>query len=93
MTKDERTVATGSMNAELRRTLASPQVDASDWNRSFLVGVVAEALAGRTDRIRAAAIAIEGEAPDLAALLLVGPRRPAYRCRNEPRSGRAPSTN
>lgn len=46
-----------AVRAELRQILQSPHFDASERNRKFLVYVVEEALAGRSDRIKAYAIA------------------------------------
>ena len=45
--------------AQLRRIVTSPGFDASDRDRRFLSFVVEEALAGRADRIKAYAIAVE----------------------------------
>lgn len=46
-----------AVRAELRRILGSPHFDASERNRKFLAYVVEEALAGRSDRIKAYAVA------------------------------------
>ncbi|HMQ91528.1 MAG TPA: hypothetical protein PKA33_00750 [Amaricoccus sp.] len=59
MAQEEQAVSTGAVRAELRRILASQQFDASDRNRAFLTYVVGEALAGRSHRIKAYAIATE----------------------------------
>lgn len=45
------------VRAELARIIGSPDFDASDRNRRFLAYVVEETLAGRSDRIKAYAIA------------------------------------
>lgn len=50
-------ISPDSVRAELQRIFASPRFDASERNRSFLAYVVEEALAGRTDRIKAYSIA------------------------------------
>ena len=52
-------VSTETVRAELARILKSPRFDASERNRGFLTHVVEEALAGRTDRIKAYTIATE----------------------------------
>lgn len=59
MVQEEQAVSTEAVRAELRRILESPRFDASERNRGFLTFVVEEALAGRTDRIKAYAIATE----------------------------------
>lgn len=57
MVHEEQAVSAEAVRAELRRILASPCFDASERNRSFLTFVVEEALAGRSDRIKAYSIA------------------------------------
>ena len=52
-------VSADAVRAELSRILASPHFDASERNRGFLTYVVEQALAGRTDRIKAYTIATE----------------------------------
>jgi len=59
MMQEEQAVSTAAVRAELSRILASPRFDASERNRGFLAYVVEEALAGRTGRIKAYAIATE----------------------------------
>ena len=59
MVREEQAVSADAVRAELSRILASPHFDASERNRSFLTYVVEEALAGRTDRIKAYTIATE----------------------------------
>jgi TolB-like protein len=59
MVQDEHAVSIDAVRAELSRVLASPHFDASERNRGFLTFVVEEALAGRTDRIKAYSIATE----------------------------------
>lgn len=58
MVGEERVSAT-AVRAELGRILGSPNFDASERNRAFLAHVVEEALAGRTERIKAYTIATE----------------------------------
>jgi adenylate cyclase len=58
-------VGSEAVRSELSRILASPNFDASERNRRFLAHVVEEALAGRTDRIKAYAIATEVFGRDL----------------------------
>ena len=59
MVREEQAVSADAVRAELARILASPHFDASERNRHFLSHVVEEALAGRTDRIKAYTIATE----------------------------------
>jgi TolB-like protein len=59
MVQGEQAVSTEAVRAELSRILESPRFDASERNRGFLTFVVEEALTGRTDRIKAYAIATE----------------------------------
>ena len=59
MVQKEQAVSTEAVRAELGRILESPHFDASERNRGFLTYVVEEALAGRTDRIKAYTIATE----------------------------------
>jgi adenylate cyclase len=59
MTGEEQPVSADAVRAELSRMLASPHFDASERNRGFLKYVVEEALAGRSDRIKAYTIATE----------------------------------
>ena len=59
MGREEQAVSAGAVRAELARILASPHFDASERNRHFLSHVVEEALAGRTNRVKAYAIATE----------------------------------
>ena len=59
MAGEKRAVSTDAVRAELARVLASPRFDASERNRHFLAHVVEEALAGRTDRVKAYTIATE----------------------------------
>lgn len=49
----------GACRAQLDRILASPDFQATDRDRRFLAHVVDEALAGRSDRIKAYSIALE----------------------------------
>ena len=56
---EEQAVPADAVRAELGRILASSHFDASERNRRFLTFVVEEALAGRTDRIKAYPIATE----------------------------------
>ena len=56
---EEQAVSADAVRAELGRMLESPHFDASERNRGFLTYVVEEALAGRTDRIKAYTIATE----------------------------------
>ena len=53
MAGEEQTVSAEAVRAELRRVLGSANFDASERNRRFLIHVVEEALAGRTERIKA----------------------------------------
>lgn len=57
MAPEEQAVTPDAVRAELRRILESPRFDASERNRKFLTHVVEEALAGRTQRIKAYTIA------------------------------------
>ena len=59
MVQEQQPVSTDAVRAELSRILESPHFDASERNRGFLTYVVEEALAGRTDRIKAYTIATE----------------------------------
>jgi len=59
MLKGERAVSATAVRAELERILGSPNFDASERNRAFLVYVVEEALADRADRVKAYTIATE----------------------------------
>ena len=59
MVREEQAVSADAVRAELDRILASPRFDASERNRSFLTHVVEEALAGRTERIKAYTVATE----------------------------------
>jgi adenylate cyclase len=59
MVREEQVVSTDVVRAELARILGSPHFDASERNRRFLVHVVEEVLAGRTERIKAYTIATE----------------------------------
>jgi adenylate cyclase len=59
MGRREQAVSTGAVRAELARILGSPRFDASERNRHFLAHVVEEALAGRSERIKAYTIATE----------------------------------
>ncbi len=59
MVGEDHAVSADAVRAELSRILASPHFDASERNRHFLTHVVEETLAGRTDRIKAYAIATE----------------------------------
>jgi adenylate cyclase len=59
MVRGEQGVSDDAVRAELARVLASPNFDASERNRQFLAYVVREAVAGRTDRIKAYTIATE----------------------------------
>ena len=55
--EEEKIASSDAVRTELERILASPHFDASKRNRGFLTYVVEEALAGRTDRIKAYTIA------------------------------------
>lgn len=57
MVQQEQAGSTDAVRAELSRILASRHFDASERNRKFLSYVVEEALAGRTDRVKAYEIA------------------------------------
>jgi TolB-like protein len=59
MVREEQAVSADAVRAELSRILASPSFDASERNRSFLTHVVEEALARRTERIKAYTVATE----------------------------------
>jgi adenylate cyclase len=59
MVRGEQAVSTDAVRAELARILGSPHFDASERNRHFLSYVVEEALAGRSERIKAYTIATE----------------------------------
>lgn len=59
MVREEQAVSTQAVRAELARILGSPHFDASERNRQFLSYVVEEALAGRSERIKAYTIATE----------------------------------
>jgi adenylate cyclase len=59
MVREEQEISADTVRAELARILASAHFDASERNRRFLTFVVEEALAGRTDRIKAYPIATE----------------------------------
>jgi adenylate cyclase len=59
MVREEQAVSADAVRAELARILGSPHFDASERNRSFLAHVVAEALAGQSERIKAYTIATE----------------------------------
>jgi adenylate cyclase len=59
MMREAQAATTEAVREELRRILRSPDFDASERNRRFLRHVVEEALAGRTDRIKAYTIATE----------------------------------
>jgi adenylate cyclase len=59
MVREEQTVSADAVRAELNRILKSHGFDASERNRSFLTHVVEEALAGRTERIKAYTVATE----------------------------------
>ena len=81
MVGEKQTASAGAVQAELRRILASPAFDASERNRHFLAYVVEEALAGRSERIKAYTIATavfrrdEGFDPQLDSIPYQG--RPA----------------
>ncbi|MBP7242964.1 hypothetical protein [Amaricoccus sp.] len=59
MVREEQAVSADAVRTELTRILASEHFDASERNRRFLSFVVEEALAGRTERIKAYPIATE----------------------------------
>lgn len=59
MIREREAVSGEAVRDELARILASPRFDASERNRQFLGYVVAEALAGRADRIKAYTVATE----------------------------------
>ena len=98
----EQAVSTDAVRAELTRILESPHFDASERNRQFLAYVVEEALAGRTDRIKAYTIATEvfGRDPEFrpAARLRSSASRPAAcgvrsSATTSPTAGRATSAS
>jgi len=59
MAREQHAVSSEAVRAELNRILDSPHFDASERNRAFLAHVVEDALAGRTDRIKAYTITTE----------------------------------
>ncbi|HMQ92777.1 MAG TPA: hypothetical protein PKA33_12075 [Amaricoccus sp.] len=59
MVREEQKESADAVLAELARILGSPRFDASERNRRFLTYVVEEALAGRSERIKAYTIATE----------------------------------
>ena len=77
MVREEQAASADAVHAELRRILASPAFDASERNRHFLAYVVEEALAGRSERIKAYAIATvvfrrdEGFDPQLDSIVRI----------------------
>jgi adenylate cyclase len=57
MAQEEPSITDEPVRAQLQRILGSPKFDASKRNRSFLIFIVEETLAGRADRIKAYNIA------------------------------------
>lgn len=59
MVREDQADSTDAVRAELARIVGSPRFDATERNRRFLTYVVEEALAGRSERIKAYTIATE----------------------------------